>query len=66
LKNAMASVEVKAVGRVIVATVRGPTALHHLGAAAGKITRRVIPSGKLPPRVMRAIVKFVATRFTDG
>jgi hypothetical protein len=48
LQNAAAYVTLRAVGAVVLATVVGPPAMHHLGKAAGRITRRILPLRKLP------------------
>jgi hypothetical protein len=48
LKNAGQYLTLGAVGAAVVATIVGPPAMHHLGKAAGRITRRIIPVRKLP------------------
>lgn len=58
LQNAAAYVTLRAVGTVVLATVIGPPAMHHLGKAAGRITRRIIPLKKIPgswSKVARAV-----------
>jgi hypothetical protein len=61
LKNAAASLDVKAVGTVVLAKLTGPVALHHLGAARGHIRRQVLPSSRLPQPMTQAI-KAVLTK----
>lgn len=62
LQNAMASVDVIAVGNVIVATVRGPTARHHLGIAKGRVKREVIPTKKIPAPFIEAAKRILARK----
>jgi hypothetical protein len=55
LRNAGASLHVHADGPVVLATLRGPTALHHMGRAKGGIRRQILPSAKMPARLIAAI-----------
>ena len=61
LKNAAASLTVKAVGSVVLAKLTGPTALHHLGIARGHIRRQILPNGRLP-QPMTAAIKVVINK----
>jgi hypothetical protein len=65
LRNAAAALTVRAVGSAVVARLVGPTALHHLGAAAGRIRRRILPTRQLPHRMTEAIREVVARRFRE-
>jgi hypothetical protein len=58
LRNAAASLTVKAVGSVVLAKLTGPTALHHLGRARGHVRRQILPNGRLP-QPMTAAIKVV-------
>lgn len=48
LVNAGAALTVQPIGSVVVATLTGPEARHHLGTARGKIKRQILPD-KLSP-----------------
>lgn len=63
LRNAAAALSVKAVGSAVIARLTGPTALHHLGAAAGHIRRAILPTRKLPDRAVAAIKKVILQHF---
>jgi hypothetical protein len=61
LTGAAKALGVAAVGSTIYVRLTGPEARHHLGTAAGGITRQVIPAGALPP-VMAEAVRVVLNR----
>jgi hypothetical protein len=63
LQNAAAGLTVRALGSRIVARLTGPAVRHHLGIARGRIKRQVLPSTKLPERVIAAIRRVVEERF---
>jgi hypothetical protein len=46
---------VAAVGPVIYMRLRGPEARHHLGRARGGVVRPIIPTGALPPDLVKVI-----------
>jgi len=55
LLNAMKSVTVSAIGRVLLTRVDGPEARHHLGIAKGKVKREIIPTKKIPTPMVEAL-----------
>ena len=63
LRNAAAALTVRAVGTVVVATLSGVEARHHLGAVKGKVKREILPTGKIPDPVTRAITRVVTAEF---
>jgi hypothetical protein len=65
LRNADASLSVTPHGSRIVAMITGPTALHHKGAARGRIVRQVLPSRKSLQPVIAAVRKVVGRVFRE-
>jgi hypothetical protein len=65
LRNAASALDVKAVGSVVVARLTGPTALHHLGFAAGGIRRQILPSRVLPQNLIAAISRVLGIEIKD-
>lgn len=65
LQNAAARMTVKAIGTTILVRVTGPTALHHMGAAAGRIQRQVIPTRDLPAAATTAIKAVLVRKFNE-
>lgn len=63
LKNAGKALRVRAIGTVVLSTLSGPEAQHNSGRARGGVRRQVLPSGKIPEPVTKAITKVVADRF---
>jgi hypothetical protein len=55
LQNAAREVRVSAQGSVVVTSIEGHLALHHLGRAKGGVRRQVIPTKAIPDPVTRAI-----------
>jgi hypothetical protein len=55
LKNAGKALTVKVIGTVVLARITGPEALHHLGQAAGKIRRQILPTKNIPDTMTAAI-----------
>jgi morphogenesis family protein len=64
LKNAAASLSVRSMGPVILAKLEGPSARHHRGTARGRIRRQVLPSGKAPEALERALAKVTTAAYT--
>lgn len=54
LVNAAKNLDVRAVRNVIVATLRGPEARHHLGIARGRVRRPILPTKKIPEAFIEA------------
>lgn len=52
LRRAAKALEVRAVGTVVVATLTGPEARHHLGAVRGGVRREILPTGGSIPSPM--------------
>lgn len=63
LRNAAKNLSVKVIGSVVLMTLTGPEARHHLGAVKGKIQRRIIPTGELPAPFVKAIKRVVTGEF---
>jgi hypothetical protein len=55
LQNAAKALTVSVVGNTVVATLRGPEALHHLGAAKGHIRRQILPTRAIPASAVKAL-----------
>lgn len=62
LRNAMKSVTVRAIGRVLLARVGGIEAKHHLGAVKGRVRRPILPSGKAPQPMIEALKRVIFRR----
>jgi hypothetical protein len=65
LLNASAALETKALGNVVLAILRGPTALHNNGFARGGIRRQILPSARLPGKITDAIRTVVTRRLRE-
>jgi len=63
LRNAAKALSVRAIGDVVVATLEGAEARHHLGAVKGGVKRQILPTGKIPDPVTRAIKTVLTTAF---
>jgi hypothetical protein len=55
LQNAAKTLSVVASGNTVVATLRGPEALHHLGAVKGHIRRQILPTRAIPDSAVKAL-----------
>jgi hypothetical protein len=69
LQNAASALTVRPIGSVVLLRLTGPEAKHHLGAVKGKIKRPIIPTGKIPDPMTRAIERVVTGEFrriTEG
>lgn len=64
LKNAASAVRAEARGTVIVTSVEGHHALHHLGRARGGVRRQIIPTRGIPDPMVRAIGAALSTEFS--
>lgn len=65
LANAAAAVSVTAVGTVVVVRLEGHEVHHHRGDTRGNVVRQIIPSGKTPEPVTKAIADVVETEFRE-
>lgn len=63
LANAAKSVATTAIGSVVLVTLSGVEARHHLGAVKGKIKRQIIPDAKLPKPVIAALKRLSGDAF---
>lgn len=63
LRGAAAALSVRAVGTVVLATLTGVEARHHFGAVRGKVKREILPTGKIPDPVTRAITRVLTGEF---
>lgn len=63
LRGAAKALRVRAMGSVVLCTLEGPEALHHLGRARGGVRRQILPSNKIPTPVTKAISEVVKERF---
>lgn len=63
LRGAAGALTVKAIGSVVVATLTGVEARHHFGAVKGKVKREILPTGKIPDPVTRAITRVLTGEF---
>lgn len=61
LRGAGKALSTTAQGTVIVASLEGPEALHHLGFAKGGVKRQILPTRALPGAMVQAL-KAVADR----
>lgn len=62
LRNAAKALRVSSQGSVVTAQLTGPEALHHLGKAKGHVRRQILPSKRLPKKLIEAIKAVVAKR----
>ena len=60
LRNAGKALTTKVLGTVVLARITGPEALHHLGQAAGKIRRQILPTKRIPTTMTEAIKKAIS------
>lgn len=65
LRNAMKSVTVRAIGRVLLARVVGVEARHHIGIIKGRVQRRIIPTNKAPLAMIQALKNVVFRRLKE-
>jgi hypothetical protein len=65
LPNAGRTLTVRAIGTVILWKVTGHEALHNEGRAKGKVTRRMLPTGRLSAPVVAAIKRVLGERFGE-
>lgn len=65
LKRAQQRVTVESRGNVVLTTVTGPTALHHLDKNGAAVLRQVIPN-RLTPELLTAIRTAVARKFKEA
>lgn len=63
LPNAGRDLRVSAVGDVVVASLTGHIARHHLGAVRGGVRRQILPTNALPNAMARAIAAVVEHEF---
>lgn len=66
LQNAAAAITAQAIGNVVLITVSGVEAKHHLGRVRGRIKRPIIPSGRLPQPMAEAIARVVKRKLDTG
>lgn len=57
---------VRAVGSVILWKLTGHEALHNEGRVKGKVTRRMLPTGRLSAPVVAAIKRVLGERFNEA
>lgn len=60
------AVAVAVVGTRIYVRLAGHVARHHLGRARGGVERRILPVGKLPPRMADAVRRVLVQHFEDA
>lgn len=63
LRGAAKALRVRAIGSVVLCTLDGPEALHDQGRARGGVRRQILPSGKIPQPITKAIDAVIADRF---
>lgn len=63
LQGARRGLTVRAVGSVVVARLEGIYARHHRGAVRGGVRRPILPSGKTPATIVRAVREVVTREF---
>lgn len=63
LKTAGKALSIAAVGKRVVAILRGHVARHHRGTARGGIERHIFPTDGLPPRLARVVKDAVVKAF---
>ncbi len=63
LRGAAAALEVHVVGTVVVCSLTGVEARHHLGWVKGGIRRQILPTGRIPDPMTRAIRKVCVKHF---
>ncbi len=62
LVNAGAALTAQAVGGIVLVTLTGPEARHHLGIAKGRVKRQILPTKGIPGPVAEAIGRVVAAK----
>jgi len=65
LTGAAKALGVAAVGATVYVRLTGPEARHHLGTAAGGVTRQVIPTRALPPAMAEAVRVVLNRHFVE-
>lgn len=63
LRNAAAALSVKAIGSVVLAKLTGIEVKHHLGAVKGGIRRPILPTGRIPDPITKAIATVIRDEF---
>ncbi|MHC4648206.1 MAG: phage virion morphogenesis protein [Planctomycetota bacterium] len=63
LRNAAAALGVAAIGKKVIAALRGIEARHHYGTVTGKIARPILPGADLPPQIVDLVMKVATKRF---
>lgn len=63
LQGAARDLTVRAIGDVVLARLDGVHARHHLGAVRGAVRRPILPSGRLPDPMTRAVKHVLEQRF---
>lgn len=66
LRTAARALTVRAIGSVVLATLTGHVAMHHLGTAAGRIRRRILPTRKLNAPMIAAIREAIVRRLRSA
>jgi hypothetical protein len=65
LQNAAKALTVRALGTTIICRLDGPEARHHLGFVRGGKVRQILPTGKIPDPMTRAIRSVVERKFLE-
>lgn len=63
LRNAAAALGVAAIGKKVIAALRGIEARHHYGTVTGKIARPILPGADLPPQIVDLVMRVAKKRF---
>jgi hypothetical protein len=63
LRNAAAALGVAAIGKKVIAALRGIEARHHYGTVTGKIARPILPGADLPPQIVELVMRVAKKRF---
>jgi hypothetical protein len=63
LRNAAAALGVAAIGKKVIAALRGIEARHHYGTVTGKIARPILPGADLPPQIVELVTRVAKKRF---
>ena len=65
LSNVKQNLRVRVVRETVVVSLKGRYARHHLGVVRGKISRPIIPSGRIPTPMVEAIKEVVERAFKE-
>ncbi len=66
LQGAAKAIAVRVLKDVVLVRLTGHHARHHLGAVRGAVRRQIIPTGRIPDPMTRAIQRVVERKFKEA